>query len=81
MKEKNELSEAKGVAQDLAETSLEVGASMLLDNLPELGMATASIIGNEAVSAAIQALTGGWVSRCRGPSFFRSKAFLSAKAF
>lgn len=80
MKEKNELSEAKGVAQDLAETSLEVGASMLLDNLPELGMAAASIIGNEAVSAAIQALTGGG-SRCRGPSFFRSKAFLSAKAF
>ena len=59
MKEKNELSEAKIVAQDLAETSLEVGTSMLLDNLPELGMVAADIIGNEAVGAAIQALTGG----------------------
>lgn len=80
MKEKNELSEAKGVAQDLAETSLEVGASMLLDNLPELGMATASIIGNEAVSAAIQALTGGFLGAV-APAFLGVKLSYQQKRF
>ena len=46
MKKKNEISEAKIVVQDFAETSLEVSTSMILDNLPELGMAAADIIGN-----------------------------------
>lgn len=59
MKEKNEVSKAKDIAQDVAEASLEVGTSMLLDNLPELGMAVADIVGNEAIGAGIQALTGG----------------------
>ena len=33
MKEKNEVPEAKGIAQDAVGASLEVGTSMLLDNL------------------------------------------------
>lgn len=80
MKEKNELSEAKIVAQDLAETSLEVGTSMLLDNLPELGMVAADIIGNEAVGAAIQALTGGLLGAV-APAFLGVKLSYQQKRF
>ena len=50
MKEKNEVSEAKGIAQDAVGASLEVGTSMLLDNLPELGIAVADIVGNESIA-------------------------------
>ena len=80
MKEKNELSEAKIAAQDLAETSLEVGTSMLLDNLPELGMVAADIIGNEAVGAAIQALTGGLLGAV-APAFLGVKLSYQQKRF
>lgn len=80
MKEKAQLSEAKGVAQDLAETSLEVGASMFLDNLPELGMAAAGIIGNEAVGATIQALTGGLLGAV-APAFLGAKLSYQQKRF
>lgn len=57
----NNTSKAKEVAQDLAETTLEVGAVEVLENLPELGAAAANIIGNEAVSTLIQTLTGGLI--------------------
>lgn len=49
----------KEVVEDVAESSLEVGTSFVIDNLPELGTEVAKIIGNEALSTAVQALTGG----------------------
>ena len=49
----------KEVVQDVTESSLEVGTSFVIDNLPELGVEAAKIIGNDAISATVQALTGG----------------------
>ena len=59
MREKTELTKAREVVQDFAETTLEVGTEMVLENLPELGVAVAGILEDEAISATIQALTGG----------------------
>ena len=59
MREKAELTKAREVVQDFAETTLEVGTEMVLENLPELGVAVAGILEDEAISATIQALTGG----------------------
>ena len=60
MKE-NKKEKLKGAVQDLTTTTLEVGTSLVLENLPEIGTEVAGIIGNEAVSAAIQTLTGGLI--------------------
>ena len=57
--EKTRFAKVKETAQDLAGATFEVGAATLLDNLPELGVAAAEIIGNEAVSTAVRTLTGG----------------------
>ena len=59
MDKKGKFTEAKEVAQDLAGATLEVGTSMVLENLPELGVEVAGIIGNEAVGTTIQTLAGG----------------------
>ena len=56
----------KEVVTDVAESSLEAGASFVIDNLPELGTEVAKIIENEALSTAVQALTGGvWAATSR----------------
>ena len=59
MDKKGKFTEAKEVAQDLAGSTMEVGTSMVLENLPELGVEVAGIIGNEAVGTTIQTLAGG----------------------
>ena len=59
VKKKTELTEVREVAQDFAETTLEVGTEMVLESLPELGVAVAGILEDEAISATIQTLTGG----------------------
>lgn len=59
MKNKSKLVEVKDVVQDVTGASLETGLSTVLEYLPELGIEAADIIGNEAVGATIQTLTGG----------------------
>lgn len=59
MKKITKLKETKEVVQDLTGASLEVGVSKVLENLPELGVEVAEIIGNDTVDAIIQTLTGG----------------------
>lgn len=56
MKNKSEIRET---AQDVVESTAEVALSTTLENLPELGAEAAKIIGNQAFSTTIQALTGG----------------------
>lgn len=62
----------KEVVKDLTESSLEVGTSFVVDNLPELGTEVAKIIGNDAISTTVQALTGG-VLGAVAPAFFGIK--------
>ena len=78
--EENNTSKAKGVVQDLAETTLEVGATEILENLPELGAVFAGIIGNEAVGTAIQTLTGGLLGAL-APSVLGIKLSYQQKRF
>jgi len=78
MKEK--VKRAKETAQDLAGATVEVGVTELLDNLPELGIAAADIIGNEAVSAAIQTLTGGLLGAI-APAFLGVKLSYQQRRF
>lgn len=59
MKEKDRFVEAKETAQDLGGAMLEVGTATILDNLPELGIAAAGIIENEAVGTVVKTLTSG----------------------
>ena len=80
MKNKFKISEAKEVAQDLTGASLEVGTSMLLENLPELGAEVAGIIGNEAVSTVIQSLAGGLLGAI-APAFLGIKMSFQQKRF
>ncbi len=70
----------KETAQDLAGATVEVGVTELLDNLPELGIAAADIIGNEAVSAAIQTLTGGLLGAV-APAFLGVKLSYQQRRF
>ena len=78
MKEK--VKRAKETAQDLAGATVEVGVTELLDNLPELGIAAADIIGNEAVSAVIQTLTGGLLGAV-APAFLGVKLSYQQRRF
>lgn len=78
MKEK--VKRVKETAQDLAGATVEVGVTELLDNLPELGIAAADIIGNEAVSAAIQTLTGGLLGAV-APAFLGVKLSYQQRRF
>lgn len=78
MKEK--VKRAKETAQDLAGATVEVGVTELLDNLPELGIVAADIIGNETVSAAIQTLTGGLLGAV-APAFLGVKLSYQQRRF
>lgn len=80
MEEKTKLEEAKEVAQDLVGTTAEVGVSMVLDNLPELGAEVAGIIGDEAISTTIQTLTGGLIGGI-APAFLGIKLSYQQKRF
>lgn len=80
MKEKDMLMEAKEVAQDAVGATLEVGASTVLENLPELGVEVAQIIGNEAVGTTIQTLAGG-VLGAVAPAFLGVKLSFQQKRF
>ena len=55
----NQVSETKEFVKDLAGSTVEVGTSLVIENLPEFGAEVAGIIGNEAIGATIQTLTGG----------------------
>lgn len=80
MKETTGLVKAKETVQDLAEASLEVGTATFLDNLPALGTAAAEIIGNGAISATIQTLTGGLLGAV-APSFLGVKLSFQQRRF
>lgn len=79
-KDNNKLTEIKEVAQDLTGASLEVGASMFLESLPELGIEVAEIMGNQAFDTAIQALTGGLLGAV-APAFLGIKLSFQQKRF
>lgn len=72
--------EAKGIAQDAAGTALEVGISTVVENLPEIGAEAAQLIGNEAVSTAVQTLTGGLLGGL-APAVFGIKMTYQQKRF
>lgn len=72
--------DVKGIAQDAAGTALEVGASTVLENLPELGAEVAQLIGNEAVSTTVQTLTGGLLGGL-APAFLGIKLTYQQKRF
>lgn len=76
----NKLTEIKEVAQDLTDASLEVGASMFLESLPELGVEVAEIMGNQAFDTAIQTLTGGLLGAV-APAFLGIKLSFQQKRF
>lgn len=80
MKEKYKTADAKEVAQDLVGSGLEVGASVFLENLPELSTEVAGIMGNEALGATIQSLAGG-VLGAVAPAFLGIKLSFQQKRF
>ncbi len=80
MKEETKQKDVKGIAKDFAVTTLEVGTSMVLDNLPELGTVAAGIIGNDAIGVVIQTLTGG-VLGAIAPAFLGMKLSYQQKRF
>lgn len=80
MKKKDKSTEAGEVVQDLAGSTLEVGASMFLENLPDLGVEVAEIIGNEAVGTTIQSLAGGFLGAV-APAFLGIKLSFQQKRF
>lgn len=80
MKDETKITRAKEVAQDLTGATLEVGASMFLENLPELGVEVAEIIGNEAFNTVIQTLTGGLLGAV-APAFLGVKLSFQQKRF
>ena len=47
----NQVSETKEFVKDLAGSTVEVGTSLVIENLPEFGAEVAGIIGNEAIGA------------------------------
>ena len=80
MKEECKTTDAKEVAQDLVGSGLEVGASVFLENLPELSTEVAGIMGNEALGATIQSLAGG-VLGAVAPAFLGIKLSFQQKRF
>ena len=80
MKNKDKLTEVKEVAQDFTGASLEVGTSMFLESLPELGAEVAEIMGNQTFDTAIQTLTGGLLGAV-APSFLGIKLSFQQKRF
>ena len=80
MKNESKAEQVKEVVQDLTESSLEVGASMFLENLPELGTEVAGIVGNEAINTTIQTLAGGFLGAI-APAFLGVKLSFQQKRF
>lgn len=83
MKDQNEAPEEKGLeglVQDVAESTLEAGTSLVLDSLPELGAKAAEIAGNEAFCTAVQAITGGLLGAI-APTLFNIKLSFQQKRF
>ena len=80
MKEEYKTADAKEVAQDLVGSGLEVGASVFLENLPELSTEVAGIMGNDALGATIQSLAGG-VLGAVAPAFLGIKLSFQQKRF
>ncbi|MBR5296838.1 MAG: hypothetical protein IKU29_03100 [Parabacteroides sp.] len=76
----NQVSETKGIVKDLAGSTVEVGTSLVIENLPEFGAEVAGIIGNEAIGATIQTLTGGLLGAV-APSLLGVKLSFQQKRF
>ena len=76
----NQVSETKEFVKDLAGATVEVGTSLVIENLPEFGAEVAGIIGNEAIGATIQTLTGGLLGAV-APSLLGVKLSFQQKRF
>lgn len=76
----NQVSETKEFVKDLAGSTVEVGTSLVIENLPEFGAEVAGIIGNEAIGATIQTLTGGLLGAV-APSLLGVKMSFQQKRF
>lgn len=80
MNDNTQISETKEFVKDLAGSTVEVGTSLAFENLPEFGAEVAGIIGNEAIGATIQTLTGGLLGAV-APSLFGVKLSFQQKRF
>ena len=76
----NQVSETKEFVKDLAGATVEVGTSLVIENLPEFGAEVAGIIGNEAIGATVQTLTGGLLGAV-APSLLGVKLSFQQKRF
>lgn len=76
----NQVSETKEFVKDLVGSTVEVGTSLVIENLPEFGAEVAGIIGNEAIGATIQTLTGGLLGAV-APSLLGVKLSFQQKRF
>lgn len=76
----NQVSEIKEFVKDLAGSTVEVGTSLVIENLPEFGAEVAGIIGNEAIGATVQTLTGGLLGAV-APSLLGVKLSFQQKRF
>lgn len=80
MNDNTQISETKEIVKDLAGSTVEVGTSLVIENLPEFGAEVAGIIGNEAIGATIQTLTGGLLGAV-APSLLGVKLSFQQKRF
>lgn len=80
MNNNNQISETKEFVKDLVGSTVEVGTSLVIENLPEFGAEVAGIIGNEAIGATIQILTGGLLGAV-APSLLGVKMSFQQKRF
>ena len=76
----NQVSKTKEFVKDLAGSTVEVGTSLVIENLPEFGAEVAGIIGNEAIGATVQTLTGGLLGAV-APSLLGVKLSFQQKRF
>lgn len=80
MKDNTKISETMENVKDLAGSTVEVGTSLIIENLPEFGAEVAGIIGNEAIGTTIQSLTGGLLGAV-APSLLGVKLSFQQKRF
>lgn len=80
MKEKRKQTETQEVLQDFAGATVEVGVSTVLENLPELGVEAAEILGNEVLGTTIQTLAGGFLGAV-APAFLGIKLSFQQRRF
>lgn len=76
----NQITETKEIVKDFAGSTVEVGTSLVIENLPEFGAEVAGIIGNETIGATIQTLTGGLLGAV-APSLLGVKLSFQQKRF